>query len=107
MVPYKRTIGMERNDLPKSDDLDIEFIPSNQKIKFNPLLYECDLHKLKIIQDTVDIKVTRNNNLQKLFHEMIKNDYLCDLFTTRPSTSHTKIKEQIKYNEKDENDIVS
>ncbi|ETN97819.1 hypothetical protein RFI_39707, partial [Reticulomyxa filosa] len=39
----------------------------------------------------------------KLFHEMIKNDYLCDLFTTRPLISHKKIKEQINYNEKDEN----
>ncbi|ETN99057.1 hypothetical protein RFI_38430, partial [Reticulomyxa filosa] len=92
MVPYKRTIGMERNDLPKNDDLDIEFIPSNQKTKFNPLLYECDLHKLKIIEDT------------KLFHEMIKNDYLCDLITTRPTESHKNIiKKQINYNEKDEN----
>ncbi|ETO04521.1 hypothetical protein RFI_32876, partial [Reticulomyxa filosa] len=34
-------------------DLGIKFIPSNQKTKFNPLLYECDLHKLKIIEDTV------------------------------------------------------
>ncbi|ETN97691.1 hypothetical protein RFI_39835, partial [Reticulomyxa filosa] len=56
MVPYKRTIGIERNHLSKSDDLGIEFIPSNQKTKFNPLLYECDLHKLKIINDTVHVK---------------------------------------------------
>ncbi|ETN99765.1 hypothetical protein RFI_37702, partial [Reticulomyxa filosa] len=106
MVPYKRTIGMERNSLPKSDDLGVEFIPSNQKTKFNPLLYECDLHKLKIIEDAVHIKVIRNNELQNLFHEMIKNDYLFDLFTTRPSTSHEKIKEQINYNEKNSSGLI-
>ncbi|ETO35277.1 hypothetical protein RFI_01786, partial [Reticulomyxa filosa] len=51
IVPYKRTIGVERNNLPKSGDLDIEFI-KNQKPKFNPLLYECDLHKIKVINGT-------------------------------------------------------
>ncbi|ETO28373.1 hypothetical protein RFI_08758 [Reticulomyxa filosa] len=109
MVPYKRTVGIERDNLPKSADLDIEFIPSNQKPKFNPLLYECDLHKLKVIQDAVNIKVIRSNNLEKLFHEAIKNDYLHDL-VTRKSTNkkeekqwHDNIKQQINYNEKDEN----
>ncbi|ETO21818.1 hypothetical protein RFI_15385 [Reticulomyxa filosa] len=114
MVPYKRTIGIERKDLPKSNDLGIEFISSNQKTKFNPLLYECDLHKLKIIEDESSVKVTRNNNLQKLFHEVIQNNYLCDLITFQSKQNkkeekqfYNNIKKQMNYNEKDENDIVS
>ncbi|ETO00806.1 hypothetical protein RFI_36635 [Reticulomyxa filosa] len=91
MIPYKRTISIERNHLPKSDDLGIEFIPSNQKSKFNPLLYECDLHKLKMIRDSIDVKLTRNNDLQKLFHEVIKMQF------------YDNIKQTIKFNEKDKN----
>ncbi|ETO03577.1 hypothetical protein RFI_33825, partial [Reticulomyxa filosa] len=67
MVSYKRTIVIERSDLLKSGPS--EDISLNQKTKFNPLLYECDIHKLKIIKDTVDVKLTRNNGLQKLLHE--------------------------------------
>ncbi|ETN98955.1 hypothetical protein RFI_38532, partial [Reticulomyxa filosa] len=96
MVPYKRTIGMKRNDLPKSDDLGIEFIPSNQKTKFNPLLYECDLHKLKIIQDAVNTKMTKNKNLQKLFHEMIKNNYLYHQYLIKKSKSKLIIMKRMK-----------
>ncbi|ETO15551.1 hypothetical protein RFI_21813 [Reticulomyxa filosa] len=76
MVPYKRTIDIERKTLPKNNELDIECNPSNQKTKFNPLLYECDIHKLKMIGDKVHVKLTRNNGLQKLLHEIIKNNYL-------------------------------
>ncbi|ETO36571.1 hypothetical protein RFI_00491, partial [Reticulomyxa filosa] len=95
MVPYKRTIGTERSDLPKSGPFQDKII-SFEKTKFNPLLYECDLHKLKIIQDAVNVKATRNNGLQKLFHEVIKNKYLSDLIARKV------IKQQIKYNEDDE-----
>ncbi|ETO36286.1 hypothetical protein RFI_00776, partial [Reticulomyxa filosa] len=70
MVPYKRTIGIERNNLVKS--IPFQDIVLSSKTKFNPLLYECDLHKLKIIEDTVNIKLIRNNQLQKLLHEIIK-----------------------------------
>ncbi|ETO00587.1 hypothetical protein RFI_36853 [Reticulomyxa filosa] len=101
MVPYKRTIGVERSDLPKSVPFQDKII-SFKKTKFNPLLYECDLHKLKMIGDTIHVKLTRNNNLQKLLHEMIKNSCLCDLINTKPM-SHINIKKQINYNEKDEN----
>ncbi|ETN99686.1 hypothetical protein RFI_37784, partial [Reticulomyxa filosa] len=94
MVSYKHTIGIERNHLPKSDELGIEFIPSNQKTKFNPLLYECDLYKLKMIRDTMDIKLTRDNSLQKLFHETIKNE---------KKQFYDNIKQAIKFNEKDKN----
>ncbi|ETN99656.1 hypothetical protein RFI_37814, partial [Reticulomyxa filosa] len=99
MVSYKRTIGIERNNLPKSDELSIEFTPLNQKTKFNPLLYECDIHKIKIIQDAVNIKMTRNNYLQKLLHEVIKNGYLCDLITFQYTNN--------KKDEKQFYDIVS
>ncbi|ETO16539.1 hypothetical protein RFI_20799, partial [Reticulomyxa filosa] len=98
MVPYKRTICIERNILPKSNDLGIEFIPIYQKAKFNPLLYECDLHKLKMIQDEVNVKTTRNNSLQKLFHEVIGNDYKDKICKN--------IKKQINYNRKNPNELI-
>ncbi|ETO31877.1 hypothetical protein RFI_05241, partial [Reticulomyxa filosa] len=79
IVPYKRTISTERRDLPKR--VPFQDISLNPKTKFHPLLYECDLYKLKVIEDKLQTKVTRNNELQKLFHEVIKNDYLCDLIT--------------------------
>ncbi|ETO00743.1 hypothetical protein RFI_36697, partial [Reticulomyxa filosa] len=99
IVPYKRTIDTERNNLPISD-LDIEFIPSNQKTKFNPLLYECDLHKLKRIEDTV------NSELKLLFHEIIKNGYLIDLITYRSLISEENIKQQIHINEKNPDELI-
>ncbi|ETN98166.1 hypothetical protein RFI_39348, partial [Reticulomyxa filosa] len=107
MVPYKRTISIERNNLPKS--VPNQDIVISSKTKFNPLLYECDIHKLKIIQDTVNVKLTNNNTLQKLFHEVIINDYLCDLVIIRYTNKKEKaklcenIKQQINFNEKDEN----
>ncbi|ETO02826.1 hypothetical protein RFI_34587, partial [Reticulomyxa filosa] len=107
MVPYKRTIGIERSNLPKN--VSFQDISSNQKTKFNPLLYECDIHKLKLIEDTVNKKLTRSNTLQKLLHEVIKNGYLCDLVTIQYTSEKEKdklcekIKKQINYKEKDEN----
>ncbi|ETN98028.1 hypothetical protein RFI_39494, partial [Reticulomyxa filosa] len=68
VIPYKRTIGIEKSDLPKNGPFQDNVI-SFKKAKFNPLLYECDLHKLKIIEDEASVKLTRNNSLQKLFHE--------------------------------------
>ncbi|ETO12700.1 hypothetical protein RFI_24675, partial [Reticulomyxa filosa] len=102
MVPYKRTICIERNNLPKSVPFQDIVISLNQKTKFNPLLYECDLHKLKMIGDTIHVK--------KLLHEVIKNDYLCDLIICQHINNkkeekkfYDNIKQQINYNEKDEN----
>ncbi|ETO02259.1 hypothetical protein RFI_35177 [Reticulomyxa filosa] len=104
MVPYKCTIDIERNYLPKSNDLNIKFIPSNQKTKFNPLPYECDIHKLKIIQDTVNVKLTKNDHLQKLLDEVIKNGYLYDLITKNLQPKGKEIiKKQMNHNEKGEN----
>ncbi|ETO12514.1 hypothetical protein RFI_24861, partial [Reticulomyxa filosa] len=107
VVSYKHTISIERSHLPEKTDLDVEFIPSDQKTNFNPLLYERDLQKLKVMQDTIHIKMTRNNPLQKLFHEVIKNDYLYDLITLQYQKDKKKlyenIKKQINYNKKDEN----
>ncbi|ETO16861.1 hypothetical protein RFI_20478, partial [Reticulomyxa filosa] len=40
--------------LPKSGQF--QDISLNQKTKFNPLLYECDLHKLKMINDEASVK---------------------------------------------------
>ncbi|ETO35393.1 hypothetical protein RFI_01670, partial [Reticulomyxa filosa] len=59
--------------------------PTNAQLALKEMIYQkvinfkiklFDLHQLKIIQDTVYVKVTRNNELQKLFHEVVKNDYL-------------------------------
>ncbi|ETO01808.1 hypothetical protein RFI_35631 [Reticulomyxa filosa] len=63
-----------------------------QKTKFNSLLYECDLHKFKMIGDTMYLKVTRNNELQKLLHEVIKNDHLHDLVTLQCTNKKEKHK---------------
>ncbi|ETN97460.1 hypothetical protein RFI_40069, partial [Reticulomyxa filosa] len=87
MVPYKHTIGIERSDLSKSGQFQDK--------------------KLKIIQDSIHITLARNNNLQKLFHEVIKNNYLCDLITKNLLPKGEKIiKEQINYNEKDPNELI-
>ncbi|ETO27158.1 hypothetical protein RFI_09974 [Reticulomyxa filosa] len=77
--------------------LGIEFIPLNQKIKFNPLFYEYNLHKLKIIGDTVNVKLIRNNELQKLFHEVIKNDYLCNLLSEKCTMDFFHCKSMITF----------
>ncbi|ETN98076.1 hypothetical protein RFI_39446, partial [Reticulomyxa filosa] len=63
-----------------------------------------------MIEDEASVKVTRNNHLQKLFHEVIENNYLCDLITIQSKQNkkeekqfYDNIKEQLNYNEKDEN----
>ncbi|ETN98652.1 hypothetical protein RFI_38840, partial [Reticulomyxa filosa] len=94
MVPYKRTIYIQRNNLSKSVPIQNIVISSNEKPTFNPLLYECDLHKLKVIQDAVHSKVSRNYELRGLLYEMIKN------------VSHKNIKKQINYNEKNPNKLI-
>ncbi|ETO08390.1 hypothetical protein RFI_28996 [Reticulomyxa filosa] len=72
--------NIERIDLPKHVEFG-DFSLSNEKIKFNPLLYECDIHKTKIINDNVQYMVTPNDELQKLLYQVIRNGYLCDLIT--------------------------
>ncbi|ETO33494.1 hypothetical protein RFI_03607 [Reticulomyxa filosa] len=107
IVPYKRSINIERENIPKSD-LDITFSP-NGKPTFNPFLYECDLHKLQVIQDTVTPKKIGNSELQSLFHEVIKNGYLCDLSTNNKQEEiqrHERIKQQIDYNENNPSELI-
>ncbi|ETO21244.1 hypothetical protein RFI_15960 [Reticulomyxa filosa] len=103
MVPYKRTISTQRGNLPKSIPLQDSVVASNPKPKFNPLLYERDLHKLKVIRDTINIEVTRSNPLQKLLHEIIKNLCMTDLISKkiRQSKTDEEIKQQINFNEND------
>ncbi|ETO34645.1 hypothetical protein RFI_02447, partial [Reticulomyxa filosa] len=105
IVPYKRTIDIGRNNLPKN--VPFQDISLNQKTKFNPLLYECDLHRLKLIEDTVFlINQKSNSGLQLLLHEVIKNGFLHDLIIDRLSISRKKIKKQINYNEKNPNELI-
>ncbi|ETO00749.1 hypothetical protein RFI_36691, partial [Reticulomyxa filosa] len=114
IVPYKRTIGIERSNLPKGISIQDIVIPSSQKTKFNPLLYECDLHKLKIIEDTLhSIKLPSNNGLKLLFHEVIKNDCLCDLITLQYTNNKREeeqrqqiIKQQIHFNGKNADELI-
>ncbi|ETO31446.1 hypothetical protein RFI_05673, partial [Reticulomyxa filosa] len=104
MIPYKRTICVQRNNLPNSVPFRGAFILSNQRPNFNPLPYECDFHKLKIIQDTIYAKIIRNNALQKLLHEVIKNDYLIDLIPKKlRSIGKEVIEQRIDYDENDQN----
>ncbi|ETO01957.1 hypothetical protein RFI_35482, partial [Reticulomyxa filosa] len=62
-----------------------------------------------MIGDTINVKVARNNDLQRLLHEVIKNDCLCDLVTFQYTDKKEQaklcedIKKQMNYNEKDEN----
>ncbi|ETO09855.1 hypothetical protein RFI_27520 [Reticulomyxa filosa] len=113
VVPYKHTIDIERITLPKSGELGVEITRSNKKSTFNPFLYECNLHKIKLIKDTLHLKITRNNELHKLLHEMIQNGYLCDLMTYQHTNNkqekkqlYDNIKQQISFNEANPCELV-
>ncbi|ETO33805.1 hypothetical protein RFI_03299 [Reticulomyxa filosa] len=67
IVPYKRTVDIKRVNLPKKGD---------KKSTFNPFLYECDINKLQIIHDALHFKINGIDELKKLLHEIIKNNYL-------------------------------
>ncbi|ETO18283.1 hypothetical protein RFI_18994, partial [Reticulomyxa filosa] len=113
MVSYRHTISTEKINLQKSIPIQNTIILPNERLKFNPLLYECDVHKVKIIQDVIAVKLSYDYGLRELFCEVIKNDYLCDLVTIQYTNKKEKdklcenIKQQIHFNEKDEDDIVS
>ncbi|ETO16584.1 hypothetical protein RFI_20754 [Reticulomyxa filosa] len=109
MLPYKRTIDINRTNLPKNRDICVEFYPLMEKPTFNPFLYECDVHKLQFIQDMLQFKVQGNHSLQRLLHEVIENGYLCDLITYQYAKNkkeekkfHANIKQQINYDKNDE-----
>ncbi|ETO35305.1 hypothetical protein RFI_01758, partial [Reticulomyxa filosa] len=106
IVPYKRTIDIKRINLPKKGDLDIEFYPPDKKSTFNPFLYECDINKLQIIHDALHFKIMKTDELKKLLHEVIKNNYLCDLIAPKYANNKKKcyndIKQQIDYDEKND-----
>ncbi|ETO05156.1 hypothetical protein RFI_32237 [Reticulomyxa filosa] len=78
-------------------------ISSNKKSTFNPLLYICDIHKLKIIQDSVlSIPRSSDNYMKLLLHEVIKNGYINDLITYQ----YLYNKEEIHYNENKPNELI-
>ncbi|ETO14383.1 hypothetical protein RFI_22983 [Reticulomyxa filosa] len=106
IVPYQRTFSIQRNYLPTDLPNKTRSIPLNERSKFNPLLYEHDFQKLKTIDDTLHSKIIKENKLQKLLHEIIKNGYLCDLIIKYPSNTHQKIKQQINYNENNEDELI-
>ncbi|ETO31224.1 hypothetical protein RFI_05897 [Reticulomyxa filosa] len=104
VVPYTHTVSIERTHIPKrSIHIDSTAIPLNEKCMFNPLLYECDVQKLRVMQDALHFKLRLDNQLHRLLRELIKNGYLADLTSEKPAISSAEIKEQIHYNEKDEN----
>ncbi|ETO06868.1 hypothetical protein RFI_30523 [Reticulomyxa filosa] len=107
IVPYRNTINIStiRTNIPEDRD---STISSNRKPKFNPLLYECNFIKLRIIQDTVYSTALLNNNaLKELLHEVIKNGYLIDLIPKKLlSKGEKKIKKQINYNENNGNELI-
>ncbi|ETO29215.1 hypothetical protein RFI_07913 [Reticulomyxa filosa] len=115
MVPYEQTIDAKRAHLPTvvyaNDGYKLSVF--NKKPIFNPFLYECDLHKLKIIEDILHLKITRNNSLKKLLHEVIKNNHLSSLITYRHVNNkqekkrrYKKIKQQINYNKDNPNKLI-
>ncbi|ETO34246.1 hypothetical protein RFI_02848, partial [Reticulomyxa filosa] len=109
MVPYKRLINIEKGLLKGPD---IEFEQPNEKSKFNPLLYECDVQKLKIMQSILRFKLPQNDQLHNLLHEIIMNGYLCDLITPQTGNKkdeqrlHKYIKKQIHFNKKNPNELI-
>ncbi|ETO03062.1 hypothetical protein RFI_34347 [Reticulomyxa filosa] len=91
MVPYKHTIGIERNSLPKSGPFQDNII---------------SLKKINLIH-YLQVKLTRNNYLQKLLHELIKNGYLNDLISKKIlSTGKDVVKQQMNYNEQNSNELI-
>ncbi|ETO06051.1 hypothetical protein RFI_31348, partial [Reticulomyxa filosa] len=108
MVSYKHTIRIERTNIPKNLPIEDNIISSNQKTTFNPLLYECDIHKLKTIQDNILLnKETSDSFLKSLLHEVINNEHLLDLIPEKPrSIGEEAIKQQINYNEKNANELI-
>ncbi|ETO01333.1 hypothetical protein RFI_36107 [Reticulomyxa filosa] len=112
IVSFKHTICVKRYEIPKS--IKTENISLNQKSIFNPLLFECDIYKLKIIQDTTSLtNSSSNNELKLLLHEIIKNGYLIDLIEYQYTDNekeerqlHERIKQQINYNEKNANELI-
>ncbi|ETO22055.1 hypothetical protein RFI_15148 [Reticulomyxa filosa] len=114
VVPYKHTICIERTDVPKNIINEDIVSLSNQKPKFNPLLYECDFHKFKIIEDTVTrIYTSSKNELKLLLHEVIKNGYLSDLITCQYKNNkreekqrYENIKQQIHYKDSNADELI-
>ncbi|ETO15290.1 hypothetical protein RFI_22072, partial [Reticulomyxa filosa] len=75
MVSYKHTISTQRAEIPKSNSNEDAIIPPNQKSTFNPLLYKCDIHQLKIfLNKTCLTKEKSDNNLKLLLHEILYHD---------------------------------
>ncbi|ETO26587.1 hypothetical protein RFI_10546 [Reticulomyxa filosa] len=104
MVSHKYTICIERNNISKSIKRE-DITSPKEKHKFNPLLYECDIYKLKKMQDTVSSIDPSNNELKLLLHEVIKNGYLIDLIE-RQQENEDSIKQAINYDEQDVNKLI-
>jgi len=109
MVPYERTIGVERTSIPEYKNNDVIY-KSNEKYNFNPFLYETDLHKLKLMQDKIYSNWTSaNNEMKKLLHEVIKNGFLWDLYggnLLNTPENEEKIKKEVQYNEKEPDQLI-
>ncbi|ETO08637.1 hypothetical protein RFI_28752 [Reticulomyxa filosa] len=103
MIPYDRTILVKSNDVKEYK----EMIISNEISKFDPLLFECDFHKLKLINnDLLAIKTSCNSKLKLLLHEVIKNGYLNDLITFEHIDINKKIKQEINFNENNADELI-
>ncbi|ETO21561.1 hypothetical protein RFI_15643 [Reticulomyxa filosa] len=78
MVPLEHTVKIIRKEL--NDDFKVDFSgQSVDKSQYNPLLYECDVGKLKKIEDST-LTNTIPDRLKELFHEIIKNGCQSSLF---------------------------
>ncbi|ETO00405.1 hypothetical protein RFI_37041, partial [Reticulomyxa filosa] len=108
MVSYKHTISIQRAEIPKIISNEDAIIPPNQKSTFNPLLYKCDIHQLKIfLNKTCLTKEKSDNNLKLLLHEVIKNNCLCDLIPKEILSTRKKvIEQQIGYNKENEDKLI-
>ncbi|ETO08741.1 hypothetical protein RFI_28646, partial [Reticulomyxa filosa] len=106
VVPYKRTIDCERSNTPKFNPKQITCMPSDERRKFNPLLYESDFYRLKQMNESFAPDTARVlDHLKVLMHEVIKNGYLRDLISQHKNAEENGIENEIKKEEEEEKKI--
>ncbi|ETO27435.1 hypothetical protein RFI_09697 [Reticulomyxa filosa] len=119
MVPYQHTIGINKDiNASTSIDLDALLLVANKKPNFNPLLYQCDIQKFKLIQGNLhSIGSSSKDKLKKLLHEIIQNGYLCDLITSQNTQQQQRgakqrtqgdiiIKQQLHFNKTNADELI-
>ncbi|ETO33027.1 hypothetical protein RFI_04080 [Reticulomyxa filosa] len=104
IIPYKCTkrIFLRNIKNNKNERIDLKERPA-----FNPFLYKYDLHKLKPVHFAIHTNFACTIELKQLLHEIITNGYLLDLISKKlPNTNQDIIKQRIRYNEQNPEELV-